>query len=41
MRILMEASWHIQILAAILVFKMAATLDLYSAVFQVGRLETS
>ena len=38
----MEASWHVQILAAILVFKMAATWDLYSAIFQEGRqLESS
>ena len=27
---LVEASWHVQILAAILDFKMAATQDLYS-----------
>ena len=33
----MEASWYVHILAAILVFKMAATLDLYAAIFHKGR----
>ena len=33
----MEASWHVQILAAILVFKINATWDLYSPIFQEER----
>ena len=38
----MEASWYVHILAAILVFKMAATFELYSAIFYKGRqLESS
>ena len=38
----MEASWYVHILAAILVFKMAATWDLDSAIFHKGRqLESS
>ena len=38
----MEASWYVHILAAILVFKMAATCDLYAAIFPKGRqLETT
>ena len=38
----MEACWHVHILAVILDFKMAATWDLYSAIFQEGRqLDTS
>ena len=32
----MEASWYVQFLAAILVFKMAATWDLYSAILRKG-----
>ena len=34
----MEASWYVHILAAILVFKMAATWGLYLAIFHKGRL---
>ena len=38
----MEASWYVHILAAISVFKMAATWDLYSAIFHKGgQLESS
>ena len=33
----MEASWYAQFLAAILFFKMAATRDLYLAIFHKGR----
>ena len=34
----MEAIWYVQFLAAILVFKMAATWNLYSAIFREERL---
>ena len=38
----MEASWYVRFLAAILVFKIAAAWDLYSAISREGRhLESS
>ena len=37
----MEASWHGHILAAISDFKMAATWDLYSAIFPERQLDSS
>ena len=33
----MEASWYVHILAAILFFKIAATLDLHTAIFHKGK----